>query len=357
MVGRMRDVFLKMELSGDAVEPYKFLEVFFGKFPQFAEQSQHGGYQQQDADECFMGILSIMDKVVQSKKRIEVNLIDDLFRFTIKYDYVNQEDPDDEVTTTYEEFRKLGCQIDNQENPVNTLAEGIAAGLTTQVEKFSEKNGRNCIYNKVGKISSLPTYLIVQKMRFIWKSDIVTHGNPMMGEQAQQGGKAKILRNVAFPKTLEMGDFCTEEIQEVIKPQQKMQNTKLENRSLKDTERFDEWKKTQPESENIQNLWKKFKAMVKEEDIKKHEKILWREDDSGLPLGEYEVVACITHKGRSSESGHYCSWVQKKDDEWYKFDDDYVTEHKLEDILALRGGGDHHMAYYLIYRKIELDKE
>lgn len=194
-------------------------------------------------------------------------------------------------------------------------------------------------------------------MRFIWKSDIVTHGNPMMGEQAQQGGKAKILRNVAFPKTLEVGDFCTEEIQEVIKPQQKMQNTKLEKRSLKDTERFDEWKKTQSESENIQNLWKKFKAMVKEEDINKHEKILWREDDSGLPLGEYEVVACITHKGRSSESGHYVSWVQKKDDQWYKFDDDYVTEHKLEEILALRGGGDHHMAYYLIYKKIELDKE
>jgi len=41
-------------------------------------------------------------------------------------------------------------------------------------------------------------------------------------------------------------------------------------------------------------------------------------------------------------------------EEWYKYDDDKVSEVKLEDVLNLRGGGDWHMAYYLIYRKIEI---
>jgi ubiquitin carboxyl-terminal hydrolase 14 len=41
-------------------------------------------------------------------------------------------------------------------------------------------------------------------------------------------------------------------------------------------------------------------------------------------------------------------------DEWLKYDDDIVTVVKTEDILALRGGGDWHMAYYCIYRKLEV---
>ncbi len=41
-------------------------------------------------------------------------------------------------------------------------------------------------------------------------------------------------------------------------------------------------------------------------------------------------------------------------DNWLKYDDDKVSEIKIDDVLNLRGGGDWHMAYYLIYRKIEV---
>jgi ubiquitin carboxyl-terminal hydrolase 14 len=37
----------------------------------------------------------------------------------------------------------------------------------------------------------------------------------------------------------------------------------------------------------------------------------------------------------------------------FKYDDALVTPVKIEDILNLRGGGDWHMAYYCIYRKLE----
>jgi len=36
-----------------------------------------------------------------------------------------------------------------------------------------------------------------------------------------------------------------------------------------------------------------------------------------------------------------------------KYDDDFVTEVNTEEILNLRGGGDWHMAYLLLYRKMQ----
>ena len=39
-------------------------------------------------------------------------------------------------------------------------------------------------------------------------------------------------------------------------------------------------------------------------------------------------------------------------DSWTLFDDETPHAKKEEDILALKGGGDHHMAYMLVYRAL-----
>ena len=65
------------------------------------------------------------------------------------------------------------------------------------------------------------------------------------------------------------------------------------------------------------------------------------------------MIAVITHKGRSTDEGHYVSWCHSKGKKWLKYDDDVVTTVNLEDILMLKGGGDWHTAYYLIYRKLQ----
>lgn len=76
-------------------------------------------------------------------------------------------------------------------NPVNNLSDGIKIGLNEEVEKFSETLNRNSLWTKTYKIASLPKYLIVQKIRFVWREqDIGTN---------TEAGKAKILRSVAFP--------------------------------------------------------------------------------------------------------------------------------------------------------------
>jgi len=57
--------------------------------------------------------------------------------------------------------------------------------------------------------------------------------------------------------------------------------------------------------------------------------------------GYYSLQAVLTHKGRSSSSGHYVGWVRHSptSDKWIKCDDDTVTSVATEDILKLSGGG------------------
>jgi ubiquitin carboxyl-terminal hydrolase 14 len=62
-------------------------------------------------------------------------------------------------------------------------------------------------------------------------------------------------------------------------------------------------------------------------------------DDPGSNnSGFYELQAVLTHKGRSSSSGHYVAWV-KGDDTWYKCDDDVVSPVTDKEVLKLSGGG------------------
>lgn len=72
--------------------------------------------------------------------------------------------------------------------------------------------------------------------------------------------------------------------------------------------------------------------------------------------GLYELVAVLTHIGRSSDSGHYMSWVRDQHDSdlWWKFDDDKVSSVNAEEVLKLDGGGDWHMAYLCVYKERQL---
>jgi len=66
--------------------------------------------------------------------------------------------------------------------------------------------------------------------------------------------------------------------------------------------------------------------------------------------GFYDLVAALTHKGRSADSGHYVSWVKREDGTWTQFDDEKPIPTTEEEVLKLKGGGDHHMSYILCYK-------
>lgn len=80
-------------------------------------------------------------------------------------------------------------------------------------------------------------------------------------------------------------------------------------------------------------------------------------NDPGVnPSGQYDLVAVLTHVGRGSNSGHYIGWSkQESGDDWWKFDDDKVTQISQADITKLEGGGDFHTAYIALYRSKMLE--
>jgi ubiquitin carboxyl-terminal hydrolase 14 len=47
---------------------------------------------------------------------------------------------------------------------------------------------------------------------------------------------------------------------------------------------------------------------------KEHDKVLYRPHGQGLDTGNYELVAVVTHKGRSADGGHYMGWVHHEGD-------------------------------------------
>ena len=61
--------------------------------------------------------------------------------------------------------------------------------------------------------------------------------------------------------------------------------------------------------EDSKQVYKMFKEEEKEQEIKDHDENLYRKHGQGLDAGNYELVAILTHQGRSADSGHYMAWI------------------------------------------------
>lgn len=104
---------------------------------------------------------------------------------------------------------KLPCHIDNNNNPINSIQEGLDISLTGELEKFSEVLQRNAVFKKTSKINRLPSYLCIQFVRFYWKKESNVGGT--------KAGKAKILRSVMYPRVMDMFNFCSDSLKETLK--------------------------------------------------------------------------------------------------------------------------------------------
>lgn len=171
-------------------------------------------------------------------------------------------------------------------------------------------------------VSRLPAYLTVQFVRFQYKG--------------KEGINAKVLKDIKFPIDFDAFELCTPELQNKLCPMRAkfkdLEDKKMEVDVVKPNE-----------------------AKEEKKDIKYEQ--FWFDDDLGSNnSGYYSLQAVLTHKGRSSSSGHYVAWVRSTGDVWFKFDDDDVSTVTSEDILRLSGGGDWHCAYVLLYAPRRLEK-
>lgn len=177
-------------------------------------------------------------------------------------------------------------------------------------------------------ISRLPAYLTVQFVRFQYKG--------------KEGINAKVLKDIKFPIDFDAYELCSDELRNKLCPMRAkfklLDDQKIESSIdlpiIVKQHKNDQDKKDSEKSSIDSDLYEPY----------------WFEDDFGSNnSGYYTLQAVLTHKGRSSSSGHYVAWVKHKDDVWFKFDDDDVSSVTNDEILRLSGGGDWHCAYVLLY--------
>jgi len=137
--------------------------------------------------------------------------------------------------------------------------------------------------------------------------------------------------------SLDVFDLCTPALQERLKP-------------MRNKFKAEEERKLEKKMAAVQSGVKPM-----ETDAKKTTFPYSFEDDIGSNnSGYYELSAVLTHRGRSSSSGHYVSWVRQPDDTWVMCDDDNMSAVHVDDVLKLSGGGDWHCAYVLLYSPKQL---
>lgn len=318
----LRDLYNSMDKAGAAIPPMIFIQVLHMAYPQFAEKSEHGGFAQQDANECWTEVVRCLQQEVDVPQELSKEAAKPSNRFIDQYlggefevTMKCEEAEEEPESKSVEKFYQLSCFI---EKDVKYMQTGLKNRLEEHITKNSPSLSRDAIYKKSSKIKRLPGYLAIQFVRFYYKE--------------KEAINAKILKDVKFTMSLDVYDLCTPELQAKLQPAR---------------DKFKELEDKKAE-EMIQN-----EALGKTGDQPAKptkEEPYWFPDDLGSNnSGFYELQAVLTHKGRSSSSGHYVAWVKKKGDEWYMFDDDNVSCVTAEDVLKLSGGGDWHSAYVLLY--------
>nr|XP_027205275.1 ubiquitin carboxyl-terminal hydrolase 14-like [Dermatophagoides pteronyssinus] len=318
IVVSLRDVYNKMDTSS-TVMPVLLLEMLHMMFPQFSEKTENGQFAQQDANECWSELI----KVLQQKLKIETiegttnskNFITQYFGGTLQSTMKCIEDESEEPAISNENFLQLSCFISQD---VKYLQTGLRLRLEEEINKFSTKLNRDAHYMKTSKISRLPAYLSINLIRFFYKE--------------KNSVNAKILKDVKFSLTLDLYELCTPELQKRLVPMR---------------QKFKDYEDQQLEKIQQQKLTKNDDKLNVEKK-KEYYNYSFEDDPGSNNTGLYQLYAVLTHKGRSSSSGHYVGWIKHKD-KWFKCDDEQVYQVTEEEILKLSGGGDWHCAYVLLY--------
>jgi len=356
MAAQLGQLMIQLEQNSDSIVPQQFVQYFRTALPRFNSRNENGVWEQQDADEAYTEILSALqqDNSFVTDDDEKRSVIGDLFEgeFTVKSVCMeSEEEPELNVT---EKFVKLQCFIDINTRHIN---DGIKKGFEENVEKRSDKLGRNAIWKKTKTMSKLPKYIPVQLVRFFWK------------QKTQKN--AKILRKVIFPEKMDVYDFCSDDLKAAIEKYRKLklekEDREREKRQAvaieakeedkdkdKDKESGDKPKENEEENADGNGAEKKEETKEDEDGDK-----MDVDDNAEMELvsGYYELCGIVTHKGRSANSGHYIGYSRDSArGKWLKFDDEDVTEIKPDDIKQLYGGGDFQMAFLCIFRRVECEK-
>lgn len=322
-----RDLFNELDKSVKPVAPMQFWMVLRKKYPQFG-QMHNNYFMQQDAEECWTQLLYTLSQSLRSPGSSENP---DALKAIFGVDLVSRvhcQESGEESSET-ESVYSLKCHISHE---VNHLHEGLKHGLKSELEKNSPSLGRSANYLKESRINGLPRYLTIQFVRFFWKRE--------------SNQKAKILRKVDYPLELDVYDLCSDDLRKKLEgPRQILRDEEGKKLGLKtsgkgSTSKDEDAKMSEAEGSSNGNGEPSNSTSDQGAEPEKETQV----------TGVYDLVAVLTHKGRSADSGHYVAWVKQESGKWIEYDDDNPIPQREEDITKLSGGGDWHMAYICMYK-------
>lgn len=377
----LNDSFKQLDISEGAFTPMTFVTKFRQFFPTFAQRGNSGHYMQQDAEEFF----SILVNSLSEGVRTTGGDFKSLLNIDLEETQRCQESDGEPVVVKADRVYKVVCNIQNAvagSIQIDHMADGIRLALTGTLEKRSSTLGRDALWSKSQKMATLPNYLCVHFMRFFWKATPESRDH--------QGVKCKILRAVNYPETLDIYEFCTEEIQRKLRANRDLASKKFEEQlkakqasggsgvtasiepvatvSAAVSTNANETAMDVEDEENAAlqaalSLSLAGTSAASENGPAAVPAIVTAGESTGsgelvcpgLPVGwtgNYELYSIVTHKGRDADSGHYIGWVRQSpgSEFWWKYDDDKVSEVRTDEIMTLKGGGDKDMAYLVFYR-------
>lgn len=292
-----------MDATKDPVTPFLFWASLVELNPTFGERDDHGHFMQQDAQEVLSAMFQQVSTILPPKYH-------NLLAGSLQQILTCTEDPEDKGKQMEVPFTLLTCNIGGE---VQTLEAGLEQALNETFVATCEALQREAAYTKAGRISKLPEYLVVHLVRFSWKNDIQK--------------KAKILKPITFPMTLDLLCLITEDLRREQRPYRE----EILKRRDKEVAMRKRGRGEVPPPE--------------EQEVKEEVVPLTLHNESAY----FELCGVISHKGRSADSGHYVYWG-KKASQWLIYDDENVATVSEEDVKRLRGVGEAHIAYVLLFR-------
>ncbi|OEL26989.1 Ubiquitin carboxyl-terminal hydrolase 6 [Dichanthelium oligosanthes] len=319
-----RNTFGELDQSVRPIAPLQFLQFFFKsdseqtlrkKYPQFAQQ-HNNVYMQQDAEECWTQLVYTLSQTLTSDASESAVLsMKQLFGIDLVSRVHCAETGEESMET--ESVYSLKCHISQD---VNHLHEGLKHVLDCPVCSFLLEKG------------------------------IKPKGKDFTMFYCQK---------VDYPLELDVYEFCSDELKQKLQaPRQMLRDAENAKFGLKTQGKASSSKENEGSSSNTgesssmdidKGKWfvlTGFKLILLV--------CVLNAADPSVPkkqlTGVYDLVAVLTHKGRSADSGHYVGWVKQDDGKWIEYDDDNPNIRKEEDILKLSGGGDWHMAYICMYK-------
>jgi ubiquitin carboxyl-terminal hydrolase 14 len=154
LTAALRDQYRAMD-NGQTMPPIMLVQVLHNAFPRFAERGEQGGFQQQDANECWIELMGILkrnltmkanpnDSAAAAAASSGKSVIDTYFGLQFETETKCVESDEEPVTKSTEHFLQYNCYIDKD---VKYLASGLQNVSQKQPCVTCDKRDKHSYYS------------------------------------------------------------------------------------------------------------------------------------------------------------------------------------------------------------------